>query len=119
MYFLLRFKEFQRNIQDHFDFERFLFHHRLLQAKFSFLKNITRELCQLFDFAITVMLSMNVIASAEAQSIISGVRPTEKPKLRPCCVCKETKSARDLWYVSSIFRYFTQSVIDFQVGLGL
>lgn len=54
------------------------------------------------------MLSMNVIASAEAQSIISGVRPTEKPKLRPCCVCKETKSARDLWYVFLNFQIIYQ-----------
>ncbi|XP_046672331.1 cytochrome c oxidase copper chaperone [Homalodisca vitripennis] len=42
------------------------------------------------------MFSMNMIASAEAQTILSGSRPTEKKKLKPCCVCKETKKARDL-----------------------
>lgn len=26
----------------------------------------------------------------------------EKPKLKPCCVCLDTKRVRDEWYVASI-----------------
>lgn len=49
------------------------------------------------------MVSMNTIASDEA-NIITGTS-VKKSKLKPCCVCKETKRERDDWLVYFNFRF--------------
>lgn len=45
---------------------------------------------------------------------VAADKEVEKPKLKPCCACPETKKARDEWYTNR--RGFTFQPI---IGLSL